>query len=187
MRFTTVFGLAAAAGMATAAPASEQQQLEQLRNTNRIQQVEAGRKLPGPLALAAAYAKYNKTMPTPVVRAAAQAAAATTVQSGTVQATNLPYDKAYLANVTVGKRSFRLDFDTGSSDLWVFSTLQPAAQQQNHQVYALGGTALSGETWDISYGDGSGKRSSLPYTFSQYLHSQVHPESSTLTELLSAG
>lgn len=41
---------------------------------------------------------------------------------------------------------------------WVFSTLQPASQQSGHKVYnpSSSGTKLSGETWDISYEDGSG-------------------------------
>jgi len=33
----------------------------------------------------------------------------------------------------------------------------PKAQRGTHKLYALGGTQDGGETWDISYGDGTGK------------------------------
>lgn len=50
-----------------------------------------------------------------------------------------------------------LDFDTGSSDLWVFSTLQASSQRTGHTAYNPStGAVETGETWKISYGDGSG-------------------------------
>lgn len=41
---------------------------------------------------------------------------------------------------------------------WVYSNSQPSSQQTGHSVYTPGSTAkrLSGQTWKISYGDGSG-------------------------------
>src|SRR5579859_6238725 len=42
----------------------------------------------------------------------------------------------YTCPVTIGEganaKIFRLNFDTGSADLWVFSTLLPAADQSMH-------------------------------------------------------
>ena len=40
---------------------------------------------------------------------------------------------------------------------WVFSNELPTAQQNGHGIYTPGGSAskLNGETWSISYGDGS--------------------------------
>lgn len=53
-----------------------------------------------------------------------------------------------------------LDFDTGSSDLWVFSSQLPAALQAGHSVYypAKSNTSilLPGYTWAVTYGDSSG-------------------------------
>lgn len=50
-----------------------------------------------------------------------------------------------------------LDFDTGSADLWVFSDLLDSSTTSGHGVYETGNGQLEqGETWSISYGDGSG-------------------------------
>ncbi|KAK9489411.1 Penicillopepsin-1 [Lipomyces doorenjongii] len=48
-----------------------------------------------------------------------------------------------------------LDFDTGSSDFWVFSTELPKSQRGRHILYPLSGVYVPCETWSISYGDGS--------------------------------
>jgi len=52
-----------------------------------------------------------------------------------------------------------LDFDTGSSDLWVFSNLLPSSERSGHSIYTVTSSKkITGDTWDISYGDGSGAR-----------------------------
>lgn len=72
--------------------------------------------------------------------------------------TRVQYDQAYLCPVSLGGQTLNLDFDTGSSDLWVFSTVTPASQSTGHHKYdpTKSGTKKSGYTWKISYGDGSG-------------------------------
>ncbi|KAJ5918054.1 Penicillopepsin-1 [Penicillium verhagenii] len=98
---------------------------------------------------ARALSKFGATVPTQV-----QAAA---VASGVATNTPSTDDEEYLTPVNVGGTTLQLDFDTGSSDLWVFSTELSAADQSGHAVYKPGSSAtlLSGYTWDISYGDGS--------------------------------
>ncbi|KAF2428092.1 protease B [Tothia fuscella] len=70
-------------------------------------------------------------------------------------------DQMYVVNVLVGKANMSLDIDTGSSDLWVVSTLQPAAQRGSrpaNRIYdpsTSGGKPLEGHTWRMSYGDQS--------------------------------
>jgi aspergillopepsin I len=66
----------------------------------------------------------------------------------------------YLVSTSVGGQDLNLDFDTGSADLWVFSSLLPSADKTGHNIYTSSDSstyeALSGYTWDISYADGSG-------------------------------
>ncbi|MCJ1381275.1 Type I transmembrane sorting receptor [Xylographa soralifera] len=106
----------------------------------------------GPAAMAAPFIKYGKTMPPAVALAAS-------TSDGTVVATPTEYDSEYLCPVTIGGETLQLDFDTGSSDLWVFSSEQPTSQSEGHAIYTPSKSStsklLSGETWDISYGDGS--------------------------------
>ncbi|OJD34574.1 aspartic endopeptidase pep1 [Diplodia corticola] len=107
----------------------------------------------GPVQVARVYNKYKGTAPADVQSAAAAAV------TGTVAATpEDEYDSLYLCPVTVGDTELQLDFDTGSADLWVFSTLMASTEQTGHAVYDpdTSGTEKDGYSWEISYGDGSG-------------------------------
>lgn len=70
-------------------------------------------------------------------------------------------DVEYLSPVQIGNppQTLMLDFDTGSSDLWVFTSDTPATQAQGHTVLNLqqSRTAqqVQGGEWQIQYGDGS--------------------------------
>ncbi|KAK3395053.1 aspartic-type endopeptidase-like protein [Podospora didyma] len=82
--------------------------------------------------------------------------------TGSASATPIDsYDDAYITPVSIGTPAqvLNLDFDTGSSDLWVFSSQLPSSQINGQTVYnpSLSSTATlkSGYTWSISYGDGS--------------------------------
>ncbi|KAF2150091.1 aspartyl protease [Myriangium duriaei CBS 260.36] len=105
------------------------------------------------------YAKYGKLDSAPAKLKAAAAAG----QSGSVTATPEGNDEAYLCPVTLGGQTLNLDFDTGSADLWVFSTLTPSSESTGHAKYnpTKSGKKQSGETWNISYGDGSGAKGTV--------------------------
>ncbi len=66
----------------------------------------------------------------------------------------------YLVTTSVGGQNLDLDFDTGSADLWVFSSQLAASSKTGHHVYSSASSstykALSGYTWSIQYADGSG-------------------------------
>lgn len=66
---------------------------------------------------------------------------------------------SYLCPVSVGGQTLNLNFDSGSADLWVYSTLQSSSQQSGHSIYdpskSSSSQLLVGNTWSIKYGDGS--------------------------------
>lgn len=85
-------------------------------------------------------------------------------QVGEVPAQDVQNDSLYLAPVSIGTpgQTLNLDFDTGSADLWVWSTNLPSnilSQAQGHTVFDPTKSSTfqqtSGETWKIGYGDGS--------------------------------
>ena len=153
---STVIALTAAAGMASAGPIHKRAQ------KFTVNQVGTGqvRMRNGPSAYAKALGKFGGNIPSNVQVAAAAAT------SGTVSANPSENDEMYTSPVQIGSdgTTLNLDFDTGSSDLWVFSTDTPASESRGHQVYdTSSGTRLQGASWNISYGDGSGA-SGVVYT-----------------------
>ncbi len=80
--------------------------------------------------------------------------------TGIVQTIPEKNDVEYLSQVKIGGQPVTLDFDTGSSDLWVFNTQLPAEQTQGRQVYDPSKSKtfnlIKGAQFTIRYGDGSG-------------------------------
>lgn len=82
-------------------------------------------------------------------------------KTGEVAANPQMQDVEYLSPVQIGNppQTLMLDFDTGSSDLWVFSSETPASQAQGHTVLNLNQSRsaqlVQGGEWQIQYGDGS--------------------------------
>ena len=86
--------------------------------------------------------------------------------AGEVSADDIQNDSLYLAPVGIGSppQTLKLDFDTGSSDLWVWSKeLDSAVQTQGkatgHTIFDADKSSTwkksSGQSWEIQYGDGS--------------------------------
>jgi len=86
--------------------------------------------------------------------------AASPQSTGKVTATPVNGDVEYLSPVNIGGQVIDFDFDTGSSDLWVFSTQLNQASIGNHTTYDMRKSStfkpMEGQTFKISYGDGSG-------------------------------
>ncbi|KAF1993689.1 acid protease [Amniculicola lignicola CBS 123094] len=82
--------------------------------------------------------------------------------TGTVAANPGPNAALFLSPVNVGGQMLNLDFDSGSSDLWMFSTQLPQSSIGGHAAFdATKSTtfkATTGAQWSISYGDGSGAK-----------------------------
>ncbi|KAF2188137.1 acid protease [Zopfia rhizophila CBS 207.26] len=82
--------------------------------------------------------------------------------NGTGEVAANPEDNAalFLSPVEIGGQTLNLDFDSGSSDLWVFSTELPQQSIGQHSAFdAQKSTSfkqIQGAQFSISYGDGSG-------------------------------
>ncbi|KAL7784306.1 aspartic peptidase domain-containing protein [Trichoderma ceciliae] len=82
-------------------------------------------------------------------------------ETGEVGAEDQQNDSEYLCEVSIGtpEQTLLLDFDTGSSDLWVFSTELSKSIQKGHTIFNPTSSStfkkLTDQTWKISYGDGS--------------------------------
>ncbi|KAL8666340.1 MAG: hypothetical protein Q9202_001611 [Teloschistes flavicans] len=131
----------------------------------KIQRRQTGSTSPdGMAALSKAYRKYGWTVPE---------ALNTTIErpqvlskgdpgdgkEGDVSATPEEGDASFLSPIQIGGQTMMMDFDTGSSDLWVFNTHLQPQQTLGHSVYdpAKSSTfkTLEGSTFKISYGDSS--------------------------------
>lgn len=88
------------------------------------------------------------------------AAVASSNGTGLVTATPEAQDVEYLSPVNIGGQTLNLDFDSGSSDLWVFSSQLSSAATTGHVVYnptkSKTFALMQGASFQISYGDGSG-------------------------------
>lgn len=85
---------------------------------------------------------------------------ATQDETGEVTATPEQNAALFLSPVKIGGQTLNMDFDTGSSDLWVFSTSLSAAERAGHTIFdptkSSTFSAVANAKFSISYGDGSG-------------------------------
>ncbi|KAF9093512.1 hypothetical protein BGX29_009899 [Mortierella sp. GBA35] len=96
-------------------------------------------------------AKLNKRYPGLNIRAAS---------TGTVPLTDVSPDLEYYGTVSVGTpaQSVKLDFDTGSSDIWFPSSTCTTTACKKHVRFNSATSSTfqkDGRKWSISYGDGS--------------------------------
>lgn len=157
--------LAAGISVPAAAPGQGSFEIQRAANENFV-----GRN--GPLALARAYAKYGVPVPETLAKAAnTRSAYLNSIRTGpyrraangtgTATATPDHGDLEYLVDVKIGTpaQTLKLDFDTGSSDLWVFSSETSSSDAQGHNIYDItkstSAKELSGASWSITYGDQS--------------------------------
>lgn len=128
----------------------------QKRKAFSLHQVERKKFLRnGPKQLAKDLAKYNVQAPARVMVSSLTVSNKVNGSAPAVPAD--AWDTYYLTPVTVGNTTLQLDLDTGSADLWVFSSLQASSQLVGHDYYRVNpANKLEGESWSILYGDGSG-------------------------------
>jgi len=109
----------------------------------------------GPRAMLKAYRKFG--LPMGALRARQTNA---TLDQGEVLAVPEPNLSEYIEKVNIGGQDLMLDFDTGSADLWVFSTQLSQQTIGQHAAFDASKsttfTPMQGATFQISYGDGSG-------------------------------
>lgn len=117
----------------------------------------------GALSVYKTYLKYGAPIPEYLEAAVANFTKSLDKRvTGSASATPIDtFDDAYITPVSIGTPAqvLNLDFDTGSSDLWVFSSETPTSQRNGQSIYTPGASStsrrLSGASWSITYGDGS--------------------------------
>ncbi|KUI73844.1 Endothiapepsin [Cytospora mali] len=163
------------AAVASAIPASNKLENIQKGRATVKQVKRENYQFNGPLSVYKTYLKYKTPIPEWLASAVANSTGLNyerLLRRDEGSATTTPidsYDDAYITPVSIGTPAqvLNLDFDTGSSDLWVFSSLTASADIDGQSVYTPSDSStskkLSGYTWDISYGDGSSS-SGVVYT-----------------------
>ncbi|KAF1986390.1 aspartic endopeptidase Pep1/aspergillopepsin F [Aulographum hederae CBS 113979] len=148
LSLNSVLTFLALAGLTVAGPVNKLQK----RSHFSINQKASNRHIRyGPVAMHRAYAKWGGLMSNNLI-AAAQGAI-----NGSVPAIPEQFDVEYLSPVMIGDKELMLDFDTGSADLWVFSSLLPRIETGQHAIYTPNeANTMRGSSWRISYGDSSG-------------------------------
>ncbi|KAI0454975.1 secreted aspartic proteinase precursor [Xylaria acuta] len=149
---------AALAGLASASP------VQPMVRTFSVSQVANPNFQPhGPAQLARALVKYGAPLSDNLARTVARLDAdhIITRDKGSSNASPLSYDHAYITAVEIGTppQSLNLAIDSGSSDLWVFSTETPfqelAGQERYNVTKSETAKLVDGATWKITYGDHS--------------------------------
>ncbi|KAK3939282.1 acid protease [Diplogelasinospora grovesii] len=111
----------------------------------------------GPAVYYRALKKWGMTVPGQFAGHAAQK----DYGDGEVSAKNQPDDKEYLSSVGIGTplQWVNMDFDSGSSDFWVWSPNTAGGAVGNRSIYNPGASSTAqlvpNTTWHIMYGDGS--------------------------------
>lgn len=154
---------ALAAGLAVASPILQ----PGVRSFSVSQIAHPNFKPHGPTQLAKTLAKYGASLPDGLAHTVANFDVARRLAartSGSVKTTPEQYDIQYLTPVQIGTppQTLNLDFDSGSSDLWVFSTGVPPASVMGQALYnpkkSNTSRRVSGASWEITYGDESTSR-----------------------------
>lgn len=131
--------------------------VEQIRNPNYVPN--------GVIATARTYLKFGIPLPDDVKSALTRIRSKRSTGSAT--SSSVDEDVEYITPVSIGTPAqiLNLDFDTGSSDLWVFSSLQPSSSVRGQAIYtpskSTSSSVLSGASWSITYGDGSSSSGSV--------------------------
>jgi hypothetical protein len=131
--------------------------VERIRNPNFV-------KRNGTAALAKAYVKHGIAMPEELIASLNKLKNAATTSSGqgegNVTTTEVRGGVEFVAPIQIGRQTLNVDFDSGSSDLWVFSSDLPAAFKVGHTIFDPNSSTtfktIPGASFRVQYGDGSG-------------------------------
>ncbi|KAL9046630.1 MAG: hypothetical protein Q9214_000582 [Letrouitia sp. 1 TL-2023] len=138
--------------------------IERLNKSFKIhsRQVASSRARDGAIALDRAYRKYGWPVPhksNSTARNKVLSATGNENERSKVDATPEEGDAEFLSPITIGGQMLMMNFDTGSSDLWVFNTQLERSETLGHTPFDPSKSTtfrtLNGASFSISYGDSS--------------------------------
>ncbi|KAI2642667.1 aspartic peptidase domain-containing protein [Xylaria nigripes] len=166
---TTIALAAALAGTAAAFPTINGKNATPARSFTVNRVANPLFKPHGPLQLAKAYNKFGAKLPDGLAQTITNYKASRNAKRDSGSAVTSPEqsDIEYLTPVEIGTppQTLHLDFDSGSSDLWVFSTETDPFSVNGQRLYDPSSSTtaenVDGAIWSISYGDGSSSSGSV--------------------------
>ena len=157
---THFLAAATLAGLGAAAPTARDNvkvgstTLHQVRNNNYT--------FNGAVSVYKTYLKFGAAIPEHLQAAVDNTGLISKRTSGSVVTSPIDSsDDAYSIPVSIGTPAqvLNLDLDTGSSDLWVFSSLTASSEVDGQNIYTPSKSStsklVSGATWKVRYGDES--------------------------------